>query len=248
MNLVVCIDDTDNLESQGTGHLAQHIADTIEDMGWGSCSLITRHQLYVHEDIPYTSHNSAMCFEARIQADDREMLIAYCMKTLKTMSAPGSDPGLCVAVRREIRDPGRLIDFGLRAKQTVLTKDMAYSLARDMEIHLSEHGGTGGGVIGALAGTGLRLHGNDGRYRGWYHFGLAGTVVPVQELCSHRFIDRIQTRDGRILEQDQQVSLGGDTVKTIHRDGLQVVIVDEIQPVNGNPRWVTLTKEAVKLL
>ena len=34
---------------------------------------------------------------------------------------------------------------------------------------LPGYGGTGQGVVGALAGVGLRLYGDDGRFRGWYH-------------------------------------------------------------------------------
>ena len=57
MNIFIGIDDTDNLESRGTGRLARSIA---ADLGktydlYG----VTRHQLLVHPDIPYTSHNSA---------------------------------------------------------------------------------------------------------------------------------------------------------------------------------------------
>ena len=56
------------------------------------------------------------------------------------------------------------IDFGYRAKQVVLTKSNAYKLAKKLDIHLSEHGGSGQGVIGALAGVALRLTANDGRF------------------------------------------------------------------------------------
>jgi hypothetical protein len=49
------------------------------------------------------------------------------------------------------------MEFGINAKQTIFDKGAAYDLARSLDVHLSEHGGTeGGGVIGALAATGLR--------------------------------------------------------------------------------------------
>lgn len=72
----------------------------------------------------------------------------------------------------EILDPKRLIEFGKMAKQAVTNKQAAYDLARETGIHLSEQGGTGDGVIGAIAGIGLRLSGNDGRYCGWYLLGM----------------------------------------------------------------------------
>ena len=52
MKILVCIDDTDNLESRGTGQLSQLFAEAIEKKGWGACTSISRHQLFVHEDIP----------------------------------------------------------------------------------------------------------------------------------------------------------------------------------------------------
>ena len=51
MELLVCIDDTDTLETKGTGHLAQNLCQQLECRGWGTCAPITRHQLYVHPDI-----------------------------------------------------------------------------------------------------------------------------------------------------------------------------------------------------
>ena len=49
MRMLVCIDDTDNLESIGTGKLAYKIIGDIEERGWGRCDVISRHQLYVHD-------------------------------------------------------------------------------------------------------------------------------------------------------------------------------------------------------
>ncbi|MCK9591287.1 MAG: hypothetical protein M0Q91_04680 [Methanoregula sp.] len=52
MTILVSIDDTDNPGSRGTGRLAHAVADTLsaDYPIYG----ITRHQLYVHPDIPYT--------------------------------------------------------------------------------------------------------------------------------------------------------------------------------------------------
>ena len=59
MRLLICIDDTDNLDSKGTGAIAEELRDLIAERGWGTCGDITQHQLLLHEDIPYTSHNSS---------------------------------------------------------------------------------------------------------------------------------------------------------------------------------------------
>lgn len=65
MRALICIDDTDNIDiKRGTGQLASLLAEEIEQKGWAKCEAVTRHQLFVHPDVPYTSHNSSMCFAA----------------------------------------------------------------------------------------------------------------------------------------------------------------------------------------
>ena len=188
MDILLCIDDTDNLESVGTGELAENMADGIQELYGGKCSAITRHQLYVHEDIPYTSHNSSMCFKASIADEALEPIIRYGIDFLERESASGSDPGFCVAPLHTIADIKELIRFGRTAKQEVLTKDAAYDLARRQRVHLSEHGGTGQGIIGALAGIGLRLSGNDGRFKGWFHFEGKDRIMEAGRLYESPFV------------------------------------------------------------
>ncbi|NLI93380.1 MAG: hypothetical protein GX434_14710 [Peptococcaceae bacterium] len=76
MKLLICIDDTDNLESKGTGEIASEMQAIIQEKGWGTYGFITRHQLILHPDVPYTSHNSSMCFNAEIQKQYFEELKA----------------------------------------------------------------------------------------------------------------------------------------------------------------------------
>lgn len=166
MKVLVCIDDTDSLDSMGTGELAEILAKTVEERGMGRCSGVTRHQLLVHPDVPYTSHNASMCFITEMVETKLGYLTSYASEFVQLASAMGSDPGLCLAVFDKIPEPAKLVAFGEKAKCQVVTKKEAYSLAKNLGIHLSEHGGTGQGVIGALAGAGLRLIGNDGRFNG----------------------------------------------------------------------------------
>ena len=81
-------------------------------------------------------------------------LSAYPLDILEKKSEKGSDPGLCVARLDRGLNRNRLIDFGKNAKQQVLTKNAAYTLADQAGIHLSEHGGTGQGGVCAVAGIG----------------------------------------------------------------------------------------------
>ena len=245
MRILVSIDDTDNIDSRGTGELATIIAGDLEKNGWGSSSSVSRHQLLVHPDIPYTSHNSAMCFTAEIDESNLLKIIGYASSFLARESAVGSDPGLCVAVIDQLIDPEGLQQFGRKAKQVVLTKEEAYQVARLGGIHLSEHGGTGQGVIGALAGAGLRLGGNDGRMRGQLRIDAPGGTISVADLCNREEIDAVQTLDGRNLAGDELVRLG-EKVKTVLRNGQAILLVaaDEKEP-DTRP-WQTCSRQQLR--
>lgn len=245
MQILLSIDDTDNLESPGTGALAAQIAADLENNGWGKSSFITRHQLLVHPDIPYTSHNSAMCFAATIHADNLERVITHSAGFLARESAPGSDPGLCVAVVDRLPEPEALTRFGQAAKKEVLTKDAAYEFARHSGIHLSEHGGTGQGVIGALAGAGLRLGGNDGRLKGQLNFSAPGSLVTVADLCRRDDIDEVRTFDGTTVAQQELVRIG-DKVKTVLLDGSSVLLVIATEWTDVEARWQTCPRQLLK--
>jgi len=245
MKLIIAIDDTDSLESRGTGQLAQIMIEKIEKMGWGICSGVTRHQLFVHEDIPYTSHNSAMCFESEIDKHRYEDLIGFGMRFLETESEKGSDPGLCVVNMDKGLNTDLLTAFGRRAKTEVLEKSAAYAIANDLGVHLSEHGGDGQGIVGALAGTGLRLTGNDGRFRGWLHYGKAGKTISVKDLLADGFVDRVRSKEGEIIAPELSVLLSEEKIKTVLQDHRQVVLVRNTTAA-CSIKWQTLTKEQVK--
>jgi len=241
MKLIISMDDTDNLESQGTGWLMEDACKEMAAMAWGHFSMISRHQLLVHPDIPYTSHNSSMVFEAETTVE-QENFIAFLSRYLIRHSAPGSDPGLCIVPQLRPDAQEALISYGLRAKKEVLTKDEAYALAKDIGAHLSEHGGTGGGVIGALAGIGLRLWGNDGRYRGWFHFGKEGELMTAAELMKHEAVEDIRTPDGEAVPQETLIALK-DQLKTIRMNGKSTLLV---QPTGSECVHAVVAKEDIK--
>nr|WP_320193619.1 hypothetical protein [uncultured Desulfobacter sp.] len=248
MKYWVCMDDTDMPGTKGTGWLVQEICREIEDLGLGESSAISRHQLFVHEDIPFTSHNSAMCFELELETPNfLPRLMAHLIHCLETRCEPGSDPGLCVTGPLDGDKQKRLSAFGAKAKQAVCTKNDAYSLARNMGIHLSEHGGTGGGIIGALAGIGLRMTGNDGRYRGWYHLGNPGDIVTVADLCTHPFIDTVVRADGSELSLSEKVAIGSEKTKTVRIGYHQVVTTTANETAEQTGIALrTITKEEAK--
>jgi len=160
MTLYIALDDTDTRESRGTGRLARAIARDLQIAGY-QLSGVSRHQLLVHPDIPYTSHNSCAVIHVENGAD-ADSLFDRVRELMLGDFIPGSDPGLAIAGHDDV-DP-EITGFGLEAKKSVRTQDEALALAQGFGIRLEGLGGTNGGIIGALAGIGLAASGNDGRY------------------------------------------------------------------------------------
>jgi hypothetical protein len=244
MKVLVCIDDTDNLESRGTGDLASELAETVECRGWGSSCFVTRHQLLVHPDVPYTSHNSSMCFEADIASGRLTALVDHASGYLVRESAVGSDPGLCVAVLERLTEPEALIAFGRRAKQEVLTKQQAYDLARRQGVHLSEHGGTGQGVIGALAGVGLRMTGNDGRVKGWLRLRASDGVTSVADILAQTDLAGVRAMTGEVLGPEERVAVA-EKPKAVLLDGQTFLMVSPAED-GGLAPWRTTCRRQLK--
>ncbi len=245
MEVFLGIDDTDNPDSRGSGSLAEDLANSlIEKNIISTYSAISRHQLYVHRSIPFTTHNSSMCFSACLKESHLQQLIAFSQQFLKEASAFGADPGLCVTMMEDSLDKDELVAFGLRAKSSLLTKQEAYHLADKAGVHLSEHGGSGDGVIGALAGVGLRLNGNDGRFRGWLRFGDVGESLRCEQFCAHPAVDDVVDGNGQSIPKDALILLAEERVKTIcmnHRQVIPVVLTSEAE-VSG---WRTYLKKEV---
>jgi hypothetical protein len=244
MRILLSIDDTDNLESRGTGEIASLIAGAVQQKGWGTAGIVTRHQLLVHPDIPYTSHNSAMCFQAELQEGCLDRVIDFARNFLDHECAEGSDPGLCVAVLDRIGDAPELIAFGQRAKREVITMPEAIELAGRLGVHLSEHGGTGQGVIGALAGAGLRLGGNDGRMKGSLDFAGPGGPLRVADLLEHPDVDAVRCLAGGTVELGDLVAIG-EKPKTVLLGGRSVLLL-QAGPEGGDVSWQTVPRKQLR--
>ena len=241
MIVFISIDDTDNLEQGSTGQTANGLRKLVEEKGWGSTAPVTRHQLLVHPDIPYTSHNSAMCFKAELDPQVWEDLIMAAGQYLEQRSAPGSDPGLCIVREDWIKNPSELLAFGYRAKREIITKEEAYQLAQRLRIHLSEHGGSGQGIIGALAGAGLRMSGNDGRFQGRLQLKAAGEIMTVEEIKRSSDIDSVETMDAYVLPETEEVVIG-PVIKTVLLDHKRKLLVYR----NQSDRWQNCSKQQLR--
>ena len=160
INLLIGIDDTDNLQTRGTGHRARCLGQALVEVGLAELHGITRHQLLVDPRIPYTSHNSSACLQIEARGS-LDAIHTFCREFMLEVAADGSDVGLCLA---NIEAASRMVDYGLRAKQEVLDQDIAQVMASSADIRLEGLTGTHGGIIGALAAVGLYVQGDDGRY------------------------------------------------------------------------------------
>jgi hypothetical protein len=248
--LLVGVDDTDNLESKGTGNLAQRLVEALREAGLGSASGVTRHQLLVDPRIPYTSHNSSACIAWHGDPGVDAQAIAHVAGPfLETASAPGSDPGLAIAATSwpDPRCRHMLVDWGLRAKKEVLGGSEAVALAGGCAVSLSAHGGDGGGVIGALAAIGLHLGGDDGRFL-WMPGlrDLAGHVT-YDQLRSLAPIDAARDPAGQEPKGDDIIDLG-DWIRPVLRGSRSVLLLAACPPDVRPATWTVLARDAVKAL
>ena len=157
--LFIGLDDTDNRTSRGTGHLARLLSAECAQRGLRPLG-VTRHQFLVDPRIPYTSHNSGAC--VAVESDGGAAAAGFAFDFVDARAAEGSDPGLCIAA------PGNLtpevLAFGSAAACRVIEMAEALELAARLGLALAPLGGTGLGVIGALASVAQRAGGNQGRF------------------------------------------------------------------------------------
>ncbi|WP_163335613.1 hypothetical protein [Desulfopila sp. IMCC35008] len=115
-----------------------------------------------------------------------------------------------------------------------------------MGVHLSEHGGTGEGVIGALAGVGLRLFGSDGRMRGWYTDCFQGEEISAIELLQRTGHARVVNQECMDVPGSDIIRIEDRRVKKVLMGGKEVIPLVKAAEGGVQAKWATLTKEEVK--
>jgi tRNA(Ile2) C34 agmatinyltransferase TiaS len=228
--IYIGMDDTDNLDSRGTGRLAREIAqDLSSDYAVVG---VTRHQLLVDPRIPYTSHNSS----AAIGLTETGMVdLVELFERVKTLMLAGfvygSDPGLCVASGDAAL---ALSEFGRRAQRDVLSQAEARASADAHNVLLAGLGGSQDGVIGALSAVGLAASGEDGRY---LLVGYSRDLSGLQEVSAvlHAGISAVLTLDGQPVDHGLVHS---EKLRPARRGGQPVLFVewqnDHWQPLKLN--------------
>jgi tRNA(Ile2) C34 agmatinyltransferase TiaS len=161
MKVYVGFDDTDVAGAdRGTGKLARWFEHKLPQGArmWGA----VRQQLPVLEGIPYTSHNSSACLILDLaDSNGIDEIIDLAAAHIRDNFIDGSDPGLCV-VPADSPAVEALVAFGRKACNRIVPQKEAMQAVNGE--HLSGHGGTNDGIIGAAAGVGLTLSGWSGRF------------------------------------------------------------------------------------
>jgi hypothetical protein len=237
---LIGIDDTDNLQSRGTGYRARQMGLSLQQAGWGELLGITRHQLLVHPDIPYTSHNSSACLE--VKSDKLAGLTSFCRDFLLRESAEGSDAGLCIACLDRIDE--EVMQWGERARKEVLKKENALLLAEKHGIFLEGLTGMRIGVIGSLAAVGLQKAGNDGRYLWLSGMRELTGIHSVKELLTLLRIESIETKQGIAVSVDDTVDVG-EWFRPV-RKNKKITLIVEKNDTDGKSDWEMASKEYIK--
>ncbi len=243
MRCLIGIDDTDNPDTRGTGFRARQLGDRLAESGLAATRGITRHQLLVHPDIPYTSHNSSACLDVELDPAALSELIAFAREYLANESADGSDAGLCVSPFGGVSQA--IIAFGGSAKREVLTLDQATDLAARDGVHLEGVTGDHMGMIGALSAVGLRRGGGDGRFI-WLK-GVRELYEPTTtaRLLTTTGIESVETIDGRPVPPDARIRVDPWPRPVLLGDRA-VLLAEESGSKNDNYDWEVLGKETIR--
>ncbi|GAC1373485.1 MAG: hypothetical protein NVSMB32_17040 [Actinomycetota bacterium] len=228
-NLLIGIDDTDNDRSRGTSALARRLLGAFDESRMGGPLGATRHQLLVDPRISATSNNISVCLalKASHKLDVQEFL-DFVIPFVESEAAPGSNPGLALAREESWKDAdiaSSLVAFGKRAKSEMLDADSAMGLAADLGVHLSGHGGTNAGVIGALAALGLFISGSDGRFVWMPGIRELQGRVTYRQLRFVAPIDAAVGPDGSEPADEDMIDLG-DWVRPVLMGGVSVLLLD----------------------
>ncbi|MDK9707175.1 MAG: hypothetical protein OEL83_09000 [Desulforhopalus sp.] len=197
MRVYVGFDDTDVLGAdRGTGKFARWFEKKLPQgvQMYG----VVRQQLPVLEGIPYTSHNSSACVILdAVDPSQVQQLVDLGADHIREHFMDGSDPGLCV-VAGSGSSTDTLVAFGRLASTRVVTQKEAIKAVNGF--HLSGHGGTNDGIIGACAGVGLTISGWSGRFIELKGLREVPLMVRVSDL---------EARGIRVLSVDRNALVAG---------------------------------------
>lgn len=228
-NLLIGIDDTDVRESSGTSTLARRLLEAFDESRMGAPLAATAHRLVSDPAIASTSRNVGICLA--IKASHRKDLsefVQFAGPFLEAEAAPGSNPGLAMAREAAWQDPATaqiLVSFGQRAKADVLEVEAAFATAAEAGVHLSGHGGSNAGVVGALAALGLHISGSDGRFIWLPGIRDLEGQLNYRQLRHLAAVDLAVDAEGHEPATEDVIDLG-NWVRPVLRDGMSVLLLE----------------------
>ena len=232
--LLIGIDDTDRIDTPGTGHLARKLRDKLKAIGCEPAG-VTRHQLLVDPRIPYTSHNSSACL-ALASPVDLPKVRELCLEFLRTNAAKGSEPGLCIAQQDELTD--ELISFGRSAQKQVLQIPQVIALAKQADLWLKSLSEPAQGVIGALSAVALRAGGNDGRFIQLAQIREASGIMSVEQILALG-VDKVLDAGQKNLDKSTKVNTM-EWLRPRLEDHCAILYVEQTKP--GSDIWLPLDR------
>jgi hypothetical protein len=204
---IIGIDDTDIDGSDSTGALARALAVQYVEEGLGESHGVTRHQLIDSPKVVRTTDNCAYAIELQTDQslnDVEDWLVRY----VRQHAERRADPGVAILSRHS--DMPHVLAFGRRSQTEVMKLADASTFSAESNVRLRALGGKRLGSIGALAATGLRAGGGDGRYVDLTGLrGLAGrmTAGQMREACP-QLVRIIDEGTGEPMDRDDLIDTG----------------------------------------
>ena len=225
--IYIALDDTDMLDTRGTGHLAREIAAQLAK--FFPIIGVTRHQLSSDPRVPCTHKNSSAVIHVDAPDDALPNLLTQTRALMLVDFIPGSDPGLCLAVHDKV--PKAITEFGYKAKNEYVPQSEARAMAIQHSMSLFGLGGTEDGVIGALASVGLAAGGEDGRY---IILGTIRELIGLQPVAAvlEAGITAVSTTDGTLITSGKVLC---DRLRPARRNGRPILFVEQ-----ENDYWLPL--------
>jgi len=242
LKIIIGIDDTDNLETRGTGHHARMLGHALAEAGLFELRSVTRHQLLADRRIPFTSHNSSASLIGKCSGDI-ENLIAFAREFLIRESAFDSDAGLCVAPFESVSDA--MIAFGNRAKREIVTLTEAKELADGTPVYLDGFLNARIGMIGSLAAVGLAREGNDGRLLWTRNLRETTGEFIISELLNQVDIDRVVEKDLAEIDPASVITIG-EWCRPVMRGGRITLIAEKTENNSIHYGYRAASKEYIK--
>jgi hypothetical protein len=219
------------------------MAAGLVEAGLARVDGVSRHQLLLHPDIPYTSHNSSACLDTTLTDGSPADIVDFCREYLARESAEGSDAGLCIAAFDSLAD--EVGTFGRRAKEVVLQLEDAVEVGQRAGLHLEGLTGDHGGMIGALAAVGLRHSGTDGRFIWLEGVRELSGELRAADLLEETGIESIEDREGRPVPEDAMIWIES-WPRAVLIDGSAVLLVEKAEKSDVGCDWQLLPREEIR--